>query len=209
MKHILVLGATGHLGTVLTQLLLEKGYKVTVLVRNPHKLTIENKNITTIVGSVISEEDLKNALDNVDAVISVLGHGFRTPFPIQEKTLNILLPLMEKKHISRFITVSGAGLIVNGDPKSFIATISSLIFPIIDPYRLSDAKAQQLLLEKSSVKWTVVRTPIHNNKTNQKIRYIGFNQPMPWDTLSRKAICEFVLECLEENKWVNKSPIIY
>ncbi len=65
------------------------------------------------------------------------------------------------------------------------------------------------LLEKSSVGWTVVRTPVHNNRIDQKIKHIGFNQPMPWSTPSRLAICGFIVECMERNKWVNKSPIIF
>ena len=209
MKHILVLGATGHLGIVLTKVLLEKSYIVTALVRNPDKLSIKHTNLSVIKGDVMDPVDLSHALKNIDVVISALGHGFRTPFPIQENTLKVLLPIMKEKGVERFITVTGAGLIVDGDPKSLMGTFSNFVFPIVDPYRLSDAKAQQTLLEKSSIKWTVVRTPVHNNKINQRLRHIGFDQPLPWYTLSRTAICEFIVECIEENKWVNKSPIIY
>jgi hypothetical protein len=116
---------------------------------------------------------------------------------------------MEEKNIDRFVTVTGAGLTVNGDPKSLIGTLSSLVFPIIDPYRLSDAKAQQELLEKSKINWTVVRTPVHNDKPTQKLKHVGFTQPVPWATLSRVTICEFILECIEKKEWINQSPIIY
>ncbi len=209
MKQILVLGATGHLGKVLTKRLLEKQFPVVVLVRNLNKLKIQHANLTSIEGDVTNYDDVSKALNNSDIVISALGHGFRTSYPIQENTLKILLPLMEKKRISRFITVTGAGLTVTGDPKSLIGTASDIFLPYIDPYRMSDARAQQQLLEQSTIDWTVVRTPIHSNKTNQKIIQIGLKQPMPWRTLSRQAICDFIISCIEERKWIKKSPIIY
>lgn len=166
-------------------------------------------NLICIKGDVTSKDDMDQALNNIDVVISTLGHGFRTAYPIQEQTMRILLPLMEQKHITRLITVTGAGLQVKGDPKSVTASVSNILLPLIDPYRMNDAKQQQLLLEQSTIEWTVVRTPIHNNKSIQKITHVGFNQPYPWYTLSRKAIVEFMIGCIEKHSYIRKTPIIY
>jgi len=209
MRRVLLLGATGHLGVVLAKILLKEGYQVVALVRSSSKVAISDQHLKVITGDVTKSSDVDNALENVDVVISALGHGFRTPYPIQEKALSALIPLMERKKISRFITITGAGLVVKGDPKSFLGTISSILFPLIDPYRMSDARAQQRILEKSSIDWTVVRTPIHNDRIDQKIVHVGLSQPMPWQTLSREAISKFMIECIEEKKWIKISPIIY
>jgi putative NADH-flavin reductase len=208
MKHILILGATGRLGKVVVQMALKRQYEVTALVRNPKKLNIAGENLHVIQGNVTSPDDLSHVLSRVDTVISTLGHGFRTSYPIQEKTLHALLPLMEKRHIHRFITVTGAGLKVKGDPQSFIADISEKLFQIVDPFRMDDARSQQHALEKSSLDWTVVRTPIHNN-TRGTITHIGFTQPPMWATLSRVAIAAFMIDCIENPLWIKKSPIIY
>ena len=209
MKRILLLGATGHLGKVLMKSLLKEGYEVVALVRSSSKVTISDRHLKVIPGDVTKSSDLDGALENIDVVISTLGHGFRTPYPIQEKALSVLIPLMEKKRVNRFITITGAGLVVKSDPKSFLGAISSILFPFIDPYRISDAKAQQLILEKSKIDWTVVRTPIHNNRTDQKIVHVGLSQPMPWQTLSRAAISKFMVSCILDNTYIGKAPIIY
>lgn len=209
MQKVLVLGATGHLGKVIVDRLIERNYHVVALVRNPQKIAKAPKELTVIKGNVTDKNSLENALNNTDVVISALGHGFRTSYPIQEKTMAILLPLMGQKHISRLITITGAGLIVKGDPPSLIATLSKIAFPLIDPYRMSDAKKQQELLEKSTINWTVVRTPIHNSKSSQKITHVGYTQPKPWATLSKKAIVEFMIDCIEKNNYIRKSPIVY
>ena len=209
MKNILVLGATGHLGKVLIKLLLDENYFVVVLVRNSKKLNLTHKNLRVIQGDVMDPNDLSNALSEIKIVISVLGHGFRTSFPIQKKTMIKLFPLMKKNKIKRFISVTGAGLKINGDPHSFIANISEKLFYIIDPFRMSDAKIQQHLIEKTNLDWTVVRTPTHNNKGNGNISQAGFNQPPIWSTISRVAISKFIIDCIEKNKWIKKAPIIY
>lgn len=209
MKHVLILGATGHLGKVLTKILLDKNYRVVALARNPKKINLTHKNLKVIQGNITNSNDLSNALSDINIVISVLGHGFRTSFPVQEKTMTSLLPLMEKKNIKRFITVTGAGLKMKNDPHSYIADLSGTLFKIIDPYRLKDAKNQQLLIERANLDWTVVRTPIHSDDNKNTVTNIGFNQPPVWKTISRKAISEFIINCIENNEWIKKSPIIY
>jgi len=209
MKHILILGGTGHLGKILVQFFLQKNYLVTALVRNPSKLNLVGKNLNLVRGNVIRTEDLSRALKDIDIVISVLGHGFRTPFPIQETALQALLPLMKKKRVNRFITVTGAGLKVQGDPSSLIANVSEIFFSQVDPYRMTDAKNQQRLLEKSDLDWTVIRTPIHNNKDVIDVVCVGYAQPKPWQTISRKTICDFIVRCVEDCAYIKKSPIIF
>ena len=63
---------------------------------------------------------------------------------------------------------------------------------------MKDATNQQLLLEKSDLDWTVVRTPIHNNVDVVAFRNVGFTQPKPWQTISRKTICDFIIRCIEK-----------
>lgn len=209
MKRILLLGATGHLGKVLTDCLIKHNYYVVALVRNPQKVSNKYNELKIIKGDLTNKNDIEQALKTIDIVISTLGHGFRTSYPIQEKTMKVLIPLMEEKHITRFITITGAALSIKGDPTSFISRMSELVLSLIDPYRMKDAKQQQILLEKSNLEWTVVRTPIHNNSLNQKITHIGFTQPKPWYTLSRNAIAEFMIDCIEQRGYIKKSPIIY
>lgn len=209
MKQILLLGATGKLGTVITESLLAHKYVVVALVRNPQKLKISNENLLVYKGDVTNTNDIENALKNTEVVISTLGHGFRTANPIQEKTLVTLLPLMQKNSVKRFITVTGAALVCNGDPNSFTATITEQLLTIIDPYRMKDAQKQQKLLEECSLDWTVIRTPINNNRSNQTIAHVGLSQPYPWQTISRKAIADFMLACIEQKTWIRQCPIIY
>lgn len=205
-KSILLLGATGRLGDVVLNALLNKSYHVTVLVRSPKKLKINNDKLRVTKGDVASEGDLREALEGVRTVVAVLGHGFRTPYPVQSRTLEVLVPLMVEKNIKRIITITGAALKTKEDPRSRILDITEKLLSLIDPYRIKDAKRQQELLEKSNLDWTVVRTPVHKDGSST-LGAAGYKQPTPWQRVTRSAVANFILECIEKNKWVRKSPI--
>lgn len=208
INKILILGATGKLGRVLTKTLLSNNYKVKVLVRNPEKLRIIDKNLNVLKGDVTNRLDLIEALSGVDAVVSCLGHGFRTKYPIQEKTMSVLIPLMEENKTKRVVVVTGEGLLTDHDVQSVTSKINFKIFSLVDPYRMSDAQRQQELLNKSKLDWTVIRTPVHRNDGVPKVSSIGFSHLPIWKTISRTAVSEFISECIEKNLWIRKPPII-
>lgn len=206
-RKILVLGATGNLGKVIVATALHQGYHVVTLVRSPKKL-YKHDNLTIHTGDVTRSSDLKKVMEGVNAVIVVLGHGFRTSFPIQEKTIRALIPVMQEVGVQRLVTITGAALLEPGDPHSLFGTLQEKLVTLIDPYRLGDARQQSVLLRRSKLDWTIVRTPVHRSGNTTKLRSIGYRQPYPWQTVTRKAIATFMLQCLEENSWIHASPII-
>ncbi|WP_203532645.1 NAD(P)-dependent oxidoreductase [Draconibacterium halophilum] len=76
---ILVVGASGATGRLLVKDLLNRGEKVTAIVRSTEKLTelLNNKNLTVVTASVLelSDEELTKHVQGCDAVASCLGHN--------------------------------------------------------------------------------------------------------------------------------------
>ena len=73
-NKILITGGAGYLGSVLSPLLLEEGYDVTILdnfLYNQSSLLdcCTNKNLTIIRGDVRDKETVENALKNKDIII--------------------------------------------------------------------------------------------------------------------------------------------
>jgi nucleoside-diphosphate-sugar epimerase len=74
MKKVLITGGAGYLGSVLTELLLNKGYQVTVLDNLMYKQTsvapfTYNKNFKFILGDVRDESTLKPLVETHDILI--------------------------------------------------------------------------------------------------------------------------------------------
>ncbi|WCT55715.1 NAD(P)H-binding protein [Paenibacillus kyungheensis] len=133
--RILLLGATGRVGQSVLQYALHDGHEVTVLVRSLDKLNAQLEeyadklvatydsvsdidrslpiseqlpNLHVHVGDVLSSDDLYQALDGVEAVMSTLNTDKTTTLSVSTP---ILVDLMQKKSIARIITVGTAGIL--------------------------------------------------------------------------------------------------
>lgn len=78
--NILIVGATGATGRLLTEQLLDRGHFVKVIVRSPEKLpeTVKNhENLTIVQAAVLdlSDAELAKQVTGCDAVVSCLGHN--------------------------------------------------------------------------------------------------------------------------------------
>jgi putative NADH-flavin reductase len=70
---LFVIGATGRTGQEVVQQALARGHQVTAFVRSPEGVGVRNERLTVIKGDATDEEQLFNAMQNHDAVISTLG----------------------------------------------------------------------------------------------------------------------------------------
>lgn len=81
MKHILITGGAGFIGSNLTEHFLQKNYKVTCLdnfaTGHRHNITpfLENENYTLIEGDIRDFETCKNAVEGVDYVLHQAALG--------------------------------------------------------------------------------------------------------------------------------------
>lgn len=111
MKNVLLIGASGYVGTAILNELLDRGHKVTAVVRDPAKIKITNPDLKIITADV---EDAKTVIDlcsGKDAVISAYNPGWSNP-EIYEDTLRVynkLLDDVKKAGVKRFLIVGGAG----------------------------------------------------------------------------------------------------
>ncbi|MCC8173155.1 MAG: NAD(P)-dependent oxidoreductase [Odoribacter sp.] len=111
MKEIVLIGASGFVGSAILKEALERGHKVTALVRHPEKITVSNPNLTVIEADVTSEEEVTSYSKGMDAVISAYNPGWKNP-KIYEETLEVYPRILEgvkKAGVNRLLIVGGAG----------------------------------------------------------------------------------------------------
>jgi putative NADH-flavin reductase len=117
MKKVAVIGATGFVGTQLVNELSNRGYEVEAIVRNASKVQ-ENEKVTAKSVDVNNVEELAEALQGNDAVISAFNAGWTNP-NLYNDFLNGSINIekaVEKSGVKRFITVGGAGsLFIEGN----------------------------------------------------------------------------------------------
>lgn len=111
MKNVVLIGASGFVGTAILKELLERGHKVTAIVRNPEKVNITDGNLTVIKADVSETDKIADICKGKDAVISAYNPGWTNP-NIYEDTLKnypLILKAVKQSGVRRLLCVGGAG----------------------------------------------------------------------------------------------------
>ena len=152
LLKILLLGATGRVGSHIARLALQDNHHVTALVRSPEKLEIERENLTVIQGNVLNKEDIEKAMRGQDLVMSALNtDGTNT----LSESMPLIIEAMEKEGIKRIITIGTAGILQSRVESSVLRYQSS------ESKRKSTRAAEDHhkaydLLKESALDWTIV-----------------------------------------------------
>ena len=117
MKKVLITGGAGYLGSVLTEVLLNKGYQVTVLDNLIYKQTSVapfsyHPNFNFILGDVTNESLLKSLVEKHDIIIP-LAAIVGMPACKAQPELTVKVNYEQVKNITRWVTKNQMILIPN------------------------------------------------------------------------------------------------
>jgi uncharacterized protein len=150
--NILILGATGRVGSQIVTYALHDRHHVTVLVRTPEKIQINSGNLTIIQGNVLNKNDIVRAMHGIDVVISALNTDGTTTL---SESMPLIIKAMENEGIQRIITIGTAGI------------LQSRTTPTVIRYQSSESKRKSTraaeehhkvydMLKQSTLDWTIV-----------------------------------------------------
>ena len=149
--NILVIGASGRVGSELVQQLLEKGHKVTGTSRDDKRL-FENDNYThmTLDLTAEKEEIAKQIANNFDAVYFTAGSGGKAVLEVDLHGAVKTMQAAQIKGLTRYIMLSTV----------FSLDTSKWNLPGINElkdYYISKHYADQYLVENSTLDYTIVQ----------------------------------------------------
>lgn len=111
MKNVVLIGASGFVGTAILNELLNRNHKVTAIVRDAKKMNASNPNLTIVEADVTDTDALKEASKGKDTVISAYNPGWKNPH-IYEDTLKnypLIVESTKQAGVKRLLIVGGAG----------------------------------------------------------------------------------------------------
>lgn len=111
VKKVVIIGASGFVGSALLKEALNRELEVTAVVRHPEKIKIENENLKVKKADVSSLEEVTEVCKGADAVISAFNPGWNNP-NIYKETIEVYLTIIDgvkKADVHRFLMVGGAG----------------------------------------------------------------------------------------------------
>jgi putative NADH-flavin reductase len=204
---IAVLGGGGRTGQYLITQLIEKGFSIKVLLRDPETFPIKSPLIQIIQGDAIDFTVVSRLIDGCKGVISTIGQRPGEPLVAEQATKNIL-NAMSSYGVARYILVAGININTpfdNKGPETIIATnYMKTNFPIIQ----EDRQKAYTLLVHSDINWTLVRVPFIDFKSSTGHMSVNLD-----DCLGNKIdagnIATFLIKQLSEYTYFNKAPFIY
>jgi len=154
---VLIVGATGRTGRLLTAGALERGHEVSVLVRDPEKLGELAGRVRVFTGDVLDGGLVSDAVDGREAVLVALSAAHRRSAPAVSAlgTLN-LIRSMQRYAVRRLVVLSASGTAAGRDP-NLPWIFDRVIKPVVLGPAYTDLRRMETNVRQSGLDWTIVR----------------------------------------------------
>ncbi len=203
-----IFGATGRTGQYLLQQALQAGHEVTVLVRTPEKLAIENERLTVIQGDISSQIQVDSAVAGAEVVLSTLGPSNNKPeFTVSQGTEHIIAA-MDKYNLRRLIISAGAGVADPNDAPTFINKAIGFLLRTVSGNVYEDMVRTVAAVRASDLDWTIVRVPMLTGdqpKGDVRVAYVGKGMG---SRVSRADLAAFMLQQIDSDTYIRQAPAI-
>lgn len=162
--RLLIAGASGRTGRLLTKLALERGHEVTALVRSGGSLSgVTGERLRVVVGDVMVPGTLGAAVAGQDAIISTLAPRPRSSGQVYVDGTRNLADAAVRAGVRRFVVVSAEGAGVDPGRLDFLYRIV-LHIPVIARLYPDIARMEAELRTRDDLDWTIVRPPLLTNR---------------------------------------------
>lgn len=111
MKNVILIGASGFVGSAIMNEALNRDHRVTAVVLNPEKITVTHPNLTVLKADATDPCTLAKLAEGKDAVISAYNPGWGNSRQYEETLENYpkIVEGAKRSGIRRLLIVGGAG----------------------------------------------------------------------------------------------------
>ena len=205
--RVLILGATGSVGRLVTGEALARGHEVTALVRDPERLGELARQVRVVTGNALDAGAVARGVEGQEAVLYVLGAGNVRRTRLFSDSMRILIAAMRQHGVRRLIAVTGVGA---GDTKGHGGFLyDRILYPLFTKGVYADKDRQESLIRESGLDWTIVRPASFRNRTPAG--------PLQTETdvtgvtlrkIGRAEVATFLVDELEQGRYVGSAVFI-
>ena len=203
--QITVFGATGRTGIPLCKQALARDHEVVAHTRSPEKLPLEDERLTVVEGDAYTGEGVAEAVEGADAVVSVLGQGDGSPDDLLTVAGDHIIEAMEDAHVTRFVTLVGAGVREEDESISLGGKIMGGLLKLLARDVLEDAAEHARRVRASQLEWTILRVP-RLGDGDPKGQYRIGDLKLGFEAVDRADVAICLLDRLEENDYIGGMP---
>lgn len=209
--RLVIFGANGGTGRLLTAQALDAGHRVTAITRKPDGFPVSGDRLQVLKADVYDAQDVADVLVGADAVLSTLGVPFtRKPITIYSQGAANIMAAMEQHGIKRLVVVSAAatepsrhadgGFLLN-------RVLQPLITATIGKTTYADMRVMEALLRAGNLDWTVMR-PSGLFDTTEVSAYELAEDRSERIFTSRADLAASILAQAESREWIGKNVAV-
>ena len=182
------------------ELALAKRHAVTAFVRNPASLAEAPPLLRVVVGDALDEGAVEAVVTGQDAVVSTIGPNSNRPDNVGSASTASIVNAMRRQGIRRLLCISSADDVDAG----FL--FERMVKPLFLRHVFADKIAQELVVYKSGLDWTIVRPPILRDgpRTGAYRLAIGVTPKAGW-RVSRADVADFIVRELGRKDYVHQA----
>ncbi|MFE9888502.1 NAD(P)-dependent oxidoreductase [Streptomyces scopuliridis] len=209
--RVTVFGATGGIGHLVVQQLLDDGHQVTALARTPAKLALTHPNLAVTAGQLSDPAAVRTSVAGADAVISALGPSLKrsaTGTPLTEGTQNIV-KAMEAEQVTRFIGLATPSLADEKDKPHWKHRVLPVMARLMFPNALTELTGMTTAVTRSGLDYTIARITNPTDKpATGRIRSGFLGHDASGSAMTRADIATFLASQLTDTRYRRAMPAI-
>ncbi|WP_116787108.1 NAD(P)-dependent oxidoreductase [Flavobacterium psychrotrophum] len=206
---IAVIGGTGKSGQYLVKNLLQKGYSIKMLVRNPQHLKPFMDSAEIITGDVTEYQSIYDTLSGCCAIISTLGLGLPPSEPtIFSHSAQNIIKAANILGINRYIVTTGLNVSTPDDDKTAGTQMATDWMYTNYPISTHDKQEEYELLINSNLNFTMVRLPLI--ELTDDLADVSINlKDCPGNAISATTLASFLVSQLNDTSYHRKAPFVF
>lgn len=206
--NVVVFGANGPTGRLVTKQAIAGGNAVTAVTRHPETFPLRGGGLRVMQGDVFDPGSVDEAVAGQDAVVSTLGvpYGRKEITVYSQGTANILRA-MRAHGVRRLACVSSSATVPHADPEGgfiFERMVQPFVTGVIGRTLYEDMRRMEALVQGSDVDWVIVR-PSGLFDTPAVTDYRVAESHVKGHFTSRADLADVLLRQLTDDRFLHKA----
>ena len=210
--NVTVFGATGAIGQLTVDELLDSGHKVTAYARNPEKVPAKWANsVCVVIGEMSDKNAIFTAVEGADAIVSTLGPSMNrdaTETPLIEGTQHIV-DAMKEHNVKRFIGNATPAVLDPQETPTLVTRLIGFMPRTFMSRAYEEILGMSNIIMNNDLDWTIVRfiAPKHSPKQD-RLRVGFFGKDKLGFSVSRADIAAFTAGQVDDATYIGRAPAI-
>jgi nucleoside-diphosphate-sugar epimerase len=208
--NIVIFGANGQTGRLLTRRVLDAGHAAVAVTRQPDDFGFTHPGLT-IAGADVHDDALAWVVDGADAVLSTLGVPFtREPVDTYSAGTGSIVAAMRQTGVRRLVVVSSTGAYpAKGRTNAPLAlrAFEPIITRTIGKTVYDDIRRMETIVRDSGLDWTIVRPSGLFDLPHQTNYVAGEVDPVGAFT-ARIDLADYLLALADDSAAAGKTVVV-